>query len=255
MFQKEIYSNILKKILEKYDSIQDFANNAGIDRGYLSRQINQKLDSPPTPKILKKIADSSQKITTYDELMEVCGYFNTKKITNNIIDLAFLEHYNELKMFCSDNEIQELMSLLHNINSSEDITIKFNTFAEKKNMSPQENNLFLKTMMKIMKFISNYITTNIIHDEIEYDVTSDEMLPLLDIGDIAIIERQSNIENGKTFLLQFEDKTIIRKIIDNGNNNITLQAMNPYYPIINTTKDKIKLIGKVIRAENSSAFK
>lgn len=255
MFNKEKFSEILKKIYTIYKNQREFAKATGVNRAYLSQYMNKKLESPPTPKILKKIADNSKEVTSYGELMEVCGYFNTKKITNNIIDLAFLEHYNELKMFCSDNEIQELMSLLHNINSSEDITIKFNTFAEKKNMSPQENNLFLKTMMKIMRFISNYITTNIIHDEIEYDVTSDEMLPLLDIGDIAIIERQSNIENGKTFLLQFEDKTIIRKIIDNGNNNITLQAMNPYYPIINTTKDKIKLIGKVIRAENSSAFK
>lgn len=255
MFQKEIYSNILKKILGKYDSIQDFANNAGIDRGYLSRQINQKLDSPPTPKILKKIADSSQKITTYDELMEVCGYFNTKKVTNNIIDLAFLEHYNELKMFCSDNEIQELISLLHNINSSEDITKKFNTFAQEKKMTPEELELFLNLMMKILKYISNYLNVNVLHSALEYDVTSDEMLPLLDIGDIAIIERQDNIENGKTFLLIYEENEIIRKIIDNGDNKITLQAMNPYYPIINTTKDKIKLIGKVIRAENSSAFK
>ena len=88
-----------------------------------------------------------------------------------------------------------------------------------------------------------------------YRTSSDEMMPLFDIGDIAVIQKQDNIENGKTFLLQFEDKTIIRKIINNGDDKITLQAMNPYYPIINTTKDKIKLIGKVIRAENSSAFK
>lgn len=76
MFQKENFSNILKNILKEYDSIQDFANHVEMDRGYLSRNINMKLDNPPTPKILKKIADNSKGITTYEELMKICGYIN-----------------------------------------------------------------------------------------------------------------------------------------------------------------------------------
>jgi hypothetical protein len=74
MFDKEKFSDILKKILNCYDSIQDFANHANIDRGYLSRNINSKLDNPPSPTILKKISDSSKGITTYNELMKTCGY-------------------------------------------------------------------------------------------------------------------------------------------------------------------------------------
>ncbi len=88
-----------------------------------------------------------------------------------------------------------------------------------------------------------------------YKAINNEMAPLLDVEDIAIIKKEKELENNKTYLLKYEDKILIRKIIDNGNNNITLQAMNPYYPIINTTKDKIEIIGKVIKAENSSAFK
>lgn len=88
-----------------------------------------------------------------------------------------------------------------------------------------------------------------------YRINNDEMMPLLDKTDIAIIEITDKIENCKTFLIWLENKPIIRKIIVNEDNSITLQAMNPYYPIINTTKDKIEIIGKVIKAENSSAFK
>lgn len=84
MFQKENFSNILKNILKKYDSIQDFANHVEMDRGYLSRNINKKLNNPPTPKILKKIADNSKGITTYEELMEVCGYIEKKDRANDL---------------------------------------------------------------------------------------------------------------------------------------------------------------------------
>ena len=44
-------------------------------RSYLSRAINEKLDNPPTPKILSKIAKASNGITTYEELMNICGYY------------------------------------------------------------------------------------------------------------------------------------------------------------------------------------
>lgn len=84
MFQKEKLSKILEKIRTKYESIQDFANHADIDRGYLSRQINMKLDNPPTPKILKRIADNSKGVTTYEELMAVCGYIPAQ---NELISL------------------------------------------------------------------------------------------------------------------------------------------------------------------------
>ena len=90
-----------------------------------------------------------------------------------------------------------------------------------------------------------------------YKAINDEMTPLLDIDDIAIIKKveDNNFEDKGTYLIKYEQNMIIRKIIYNGDNKITLQAMNPYYPIIHTTKDKIEIIGKVLEAHNSSAFK
>ena len=62
------------------------------------------------------------------------------------------------------------------------------------------------------------------------------------------------IENGKTYLMKHENSILIRKIIEI-DNNIELHAMNPYYPVIQTKKDKVTIIGRVIKAENESAFK
>lgn len=69
-------SNILKKVSENYGTITEFSENTTSDRTYLSRYINMKLNSPPSPKILRKIAKASKGITTYKELMQVCGYLD-----------------------------------------------------------------------------------------------------------------------------------------------------------------------------------
>lgn len=87
-----------------------------------------------------------------------------------------------------------------------------------------------------------------------YKIKNNEMAPLLDIEDIAVIDTSSSYENGKTFLIKYNNKELIRKIIDNNDGTVTLQAMNPYYPIIKVNKKEIDIIGKVIKAENSSAF-
>mgnify|MGYP001623870656 CR=1 FL=1 len=120
MFQKENFSNILKKILTNYDSIQDFANHVEMDRGYLSRNINMKLENPPTPKILKKIADNSKGVTTYEELMEVCGYLDSKTkseyyetsliVYQSLLDI--LDNYPEIEL--SEDEGLELADNLVN---------------------------------------------------------------------------------------------------------------------------------------------
>lgn len=94
-------------------------------------------------------------------------------------------------------------------------------------------------------------------DIFKYQTLTDEMAPLLDIDDIAIIKKikDNNFEDKRTYLIKYDQNMIIRKIIDNGNSAIDLIAMNPYYKTITTTKDKIEIIGEVLEAHNSSAFK
>lgn len=99
-------------------------------------------------------------------------------------------------------------------------------------------------------------TTN---DIFQYTAIDSAMFPLLDVGDIAFIQKTSNYESGQTILFRLDNREYIRKVIDN-NNILEFQAMNVYYPTIKLTKDEIKkknfkVIGKVIKAENKSAFK
>ncbi len=96
-------------------------------------------------------------------------------------------------------------------------------------------------------------------DIFQYTATDSAMSPLLDIGDIAFIQKSLTYENGQTILFRLDNKEYIRKIIDNGN-SIEFQAMNVYYPVIKFEKDDLKnkkfqFVGRVIKVENKSAFK
>lgn len=91
MFNKKLFSDILTKIYKTYNNQRDFAEAAEVNRAYLSQYINMKLDNPPTPKILARIANASKGITDYEELMIVCGHYEAT------IESTVYEIYTKLK--------------------------------------------------------------------------------------------------------------------------------------------------------------
>ena len=111
-----------------------------------------------------------------------------------------------------------------------------------------------------------YLSVNYAYDDLQncfaLQIQNDtSMAPLLDNNDIAVVHFQDIYDNGQTCLISLDDNTIlIRKILKLSNNSIELHAMNPYYPVIILNEQEIihrnfKVIGKIIRAENNSAFK
>ena len=59
MFNKDDFAEILTKIYKTYNNQRDFADATGVNRAYLSRYMNKKINNPPSPKILEKIANNS----------------------------------------------------------------------------------------------------------------------------------------------------------------------------------------------------
>lgn len=76
MFDKKKFAQILKNISETYNNQRDFSKKSEINRTYLSQYMNMKLEEPPKPKILKKLADASNGVTNYTELMLICNYLS-----------------------------------------------------------------------------------------------------------------------------------------------------------------------------------
>lgn len=74
MFNKEKFAQIIKNIKEMYNSQEEFSKKSDIGRTYLSQYMNMKLEEPPKPRILEKLAKASNGTVTYKELMNVCGY-------------------------------------------------------------------------------------------------------------------------------------------------------------------------------------
>jgi len=136
MFDKNRFAIIIKEIKKTYDTQEEFSKKSEIGRTYLSQYMNMKLDEPPKPKILEKLANASKGITTYDELMQVCGY--TYVTTLNSSSFRINPEY--WKMIYGDTEKVNLSqkgstflaSFLDNVftlsekNNDEQFTIAFN---------------------------------------------------------------------------------------------------------------------------------
>ena len=114
MFNRKTFSDILKNINNIYTTMSDFAEKSGVDRTYISKYINMKLEQPPTPKILEKLANASDGITSYEELMNICGY-SEKNLESIVYDI-----YNQLKklsyqIYKKDNkDMYEVESAIEN---------------------------------------------------------------------------------------------------------------------------------------------
>lgn len=110
MFNKVDFANILKKINNEYDSMTEFAKVASLDRSYISKYIHKKLNNPPTPKILSGIANASKGITTYQELMQICGYISKEE--NNNFNMYNQNKFIEILKKCqSDMSLNEFARL------------------------------------------------------------------------------------------------------------------------------------------------
>ena len=79
MFKKNKFAEVLQEIISQYDSITSFAEKSSLDRTYLSKYINKKLDHPPSPDILRRISDNAKNIIDYLKLLYICNYLNNSE--------------------------------------------------------------------------------------------------------------------------------------------------------------------------------
>lgn len=116
VFNKVKFANIIKSIKETYSSQEEFSKKAGIGRTYLSQYMNLKKDNPPKLAILKKLADASNSITTYKELMLICNYIDEEldSICGESISLIPNPYSQTLDYNPSE---QFLFSIIHSYNN------------------------------------------------------------------------------------------------------------------------------------------
>ena len=74
------FVEILEKIKNTYSSLNEMARKSSITSSYLSKIMAFKYQEPPSPKVLKNIAENSHNIVSYMDLMFICGYINNHNI-------------------------------------------------------------------------------------------------------------------------------------------------------------------------------
>lgn len=79
MFQKIKFKDQLQSLIGN-QTIKDFADITGMNRTYLSKYLNLRLDKPPSPSLLKTIANN---VVTYEELMVSCGYLQSQTFSSS----------------------------------------------------------------------------------------------------------------------------------------------------------------------------
>ncbi len=160
MFNKENFSSILREINSTYSSMTEFAQKASFDRTYISKYINMKLSNPPTPKILDKIANASNGVATYEELMHVCGYYTSDVLLGEFFERSFIEL---LKKLTEHNISLNSAMALHDILKfpSETSEKEFNTALDEvfSNLSQEEylivNNVINEFIEKQINFANS----------------------------------------------------------------------------------------------------
>ncbi|WP_368489914.1 hypothetical protein [Clostridium sp. BJN0013] len=79
MFDKKMFKFLIEKAIGTR-KITQYAEDSGVNRTYLSKYINQRLDSPPTPDILKRLSNASYGVVSYEKFMEAAGYIGNNSV-------------------------------------------------------------------------------------------------------------------------------------------------------------------------------
>lgn len=159
MFDKIKFAKILSNINDTYDTMTEFATNSKVNRTYLSQYINQKLDTPPSPKVLLKIASSSHNLTSYEELMQICGYIEEYSLSPIELlslyqeeDLLKKEEHDAIeKLNLTYDEYKLHFSIAILINDKEDIHTQLNDILKCYNEYSEESKNKIKEAVIIRK--------------------------------------------------------------------------------------------------------
>ena len=91
VFQKTKFKQLIETALGNR-SITQYSEDSTVNRTYISKIINESLDNPPSPEILKKLATHSKGRISYKELMVAAGYLRENKTNNDLTKVPVIKN-------------------------------------------------------------------------------------------------------------------------------------------------------------------
>lgn len=77
-FDKSLFAHLLKKAMGNR-SINKYASDSDVTAAHISRLLREKIDTPPNPGTIKKLADVAQNNVTYEDIMAAAGHILPEK--------------------------------------------------------------------------------------------------------------------------------------------------------------------------------
>ena len=199
MFDKDKFKKLIETALGD-KSITAYSTKSDVNRTYISKLINKKLDRPPSPEILRKLATASEGKISYKELMSAAGYLDG-------IDCFSLPPETNL------NKIPIVKSFKNDIFNEANIQ-------NYKIINQQQLDQRKQFFIRINK---NHLGHNIIKP-----------------GALALIKMNTELKNGDTAAVIFKGEELIRKIYFTDHNAILLSdTINYQAKIIDQEELKI----------------
>lgn len=85
-FNKEKFAELLSLAKGSERSINQYGLHSDISPAHISRLLRGKLDTPPSPETIKKLADKAHNGVTYQDLMEAAGHLGELNLGFGSID-------------------------------------------------------------------------------------------------------------------------------------------------------------------------
>lgn len=85
-FDKKRFSELLKNTIGSNRTITEFSSECNLARPYISKFINCKLDTPPSPEAISKIASVARNNITECDLLVAAGYTTYEEHLNSTLD-------------------------------------------------------------------------------------------------------------------------------------------------------------------------
>lgn len=73
MFDKKTFKKLLLKSMGELNATE-YSKQSGVNRTYISKLLNEKMDNPPSPEILRGLASVAKNDVTYNDFMKAAGY-------------------------------------------------------------------------------------------------------------------------------------------------------------------------------------
>ena len=182
-YNKEKFLIILDKIKASFGSQNKMADALELSSSYITKIYDENTKNPPAPEYLRKIADNSRGITTYQELMEICGY--------SVESL-------ETKVLIIYKNLKEFHKYINNGKSDNDNFYQITSFVEdfQSYISLLEKNLALPTITPIL--LVNIFKKEHMLEDYQYVagflMLYDSLLKYLEKEDYIAIVKSINID-------------------------------------------------------------